>query len=350
MLRDFSTSAQQRLMSIVDSEAANDQWWNVPNWAIFKGAPELRDECNDIEQYHKTVIDWDYNSRAALQKVFNRLYEVDVEYAWQFGKHVEELQPIRNEIETIFGIDPQPSTLKAPLPVVNPISHDTSAVSVGSAVADFGYGLFSWLAKGAKTAISATSAFAGAVASKAEAAWFGKLGATAGVGAVLLSGVLSGTREFQISGDLSDSFTEAGISVTSSALGGGVGILAGSAATAALAGASIGTFVPIPVVGTVVGAAVGIGVGMLADWAFSAKLPGGKSLKDEIKEDMDAFGDVLSSGVQGGVKIVSSTAVAAGKGVSDMAVAAYDAVTDFGRGVGSFFSNVGQNMSRVFSW
>lgn len=93
--------------------------------------------------------------------------------------------------------------------------------------------------------------------------------------AALFSGVIGGALELFDSIGRRDSAAR----TTSNVI-----LVGGSAAAAGAIGAAVGSFIPVPIVGTLVGAAVGVGVGMATDWAMNTKSPwlGGRSVKDAV--------------------------------------------------------------------
>ena len=130
----------------------------------------------------------------------------------------------------------------------------------------------------------------------------------------------SGTRTQKI---VSDTLVDVGT---------GVGIAAGSTAF----GAWVGTFIPIPVVGTLFGAGVGYVVGETADWFINEdfEILGDKSIVDWTKEGAAAVADWVV------------------EDLPDIAADVWDATTDFfedtGEAIGDFFEDTGEAVGNFF--
>lgn len=122
---------------------------------------------------------------------------------------------------------------------------------------------------------------------------------------------------------ISDFFVDLGI---------GTIITAGSSSIGAL----VGSFIPVPVVGTLVGAGVGYIVGEGANWLANEKIGmlGNKSFVEAAKDDFDIFVDTIVEMTEATKDFIKDTG---------------DFIKDTGKAIGSFFESTSNAVGGFFS-
>ena len=147
----------------------------------------------------------------------------------------------------------------------------------------------------------------------------------------IVDNINNGTRTQKI---VSDAIVDAGV---------GIGITAGSTAF----GAWVGSFIPIPVVGTLVGAGAGYLVGEGVDWLVNEDLEilDGKSVVDWAKDGAAAAADWI-------VEDLPDIADDAWEATTEFVEEAWDATTEFiensGESIVDFFEDVGDAVGGFF--
>lgn len=88
MYRDFSESSKQKLLGMV-SEVENEKWcdftdWVGDRWYDFEswiGTLNIKRYLNDVNSYHKKVIDKNNTSKETITNIFNAVKGVDSTYS-----------------------------------------------------------------------------------------------------------------------------------------------------------------------------------------------------------------------------------------------------------------------------
>lgn len=91
MYRDFSESSKQKLLGLV-SEVENEKWcdftdWVGDRWYDFEswiGTLNIKRYLNDVNSYHKKVIDKNNASKETITDIFNAVKGVDSSYSSVF--------------------------------------------------------------------------------------------------------------------------------------------------------------------------------------------------------------------------------------------------------------------------
>lgn len=92
MMRDFSDSAKQKLLNLV-SEVENekmsdftdwmgDRWYDFESWI---GVLNIRNYINNVNVYHKKVIDKNNATKDSIEKIFSEVKKVDASYVPVFS-------------------------------------------------------------------------------------------------------------------------------------------------------------------------------------------------------------------------------------------------------------------------
>ena len=113
MLRDFSESSRQKLLGLV-SEVENEKLCDFTDWVgdrwldfeQFIGQLNIKKYINNVNDYHKKVIDKNNATQSSINKIFNDVAKVDNTYynvftnidnlLKQWNKYIVELQSIVN--------------------------------------------------------------------------------------------------------------------------------------------------------------------------------------------------------------------------------------------------------------
>lgn len=103
MKRDFSANARQELLPLV-AQVEDEKWcdftdWTGDRWYDFEawiGKLDIKDYINDINSYHKKVIDKNNTTAAQINKIFEDVNEVSNCYRGRFGALLSDLQGLKN--------------------------------------------------------------------------------------------------------------------------------------------------------------------------------------------------------------------------------------------------------------
>lgn len=114
MRRDFSESSKQRLLSLV-SEVENEKWsdftdWIGDRWYDFEawiGMLNIRNYLNNVNAYHKKVIDKNNMTKVTIESIFKEVNMVDNRYGnscfkfrkaqlCMWNRYIEKLSEIVN--------------------------------------------------------------------------------------------------------------------------------------------------------------------------------------------------------------------------------------------------------------
>lgn len=106
MRRDFSESAKQELLSLVaqvESEKWSDftDWWG-DHWYDFEawiGALDIKDYIDNVNEYHKRVIDKNNTTSGDIEKIFVDVNEVNINYRGRLAALLTDLQSYRKVID-----------------------------------------------------------------------------------------------------------------------------------------------------------------------------------------------------------------------------------------------------------
>lgn len=130
MKRDFSESARQELLSLV-TEVENDKWcdftdWMGDRWYDFEGwigQLDVRDYINNVNNYHKKVIDKNNTTSTDIENIFQNVNDVSDLYKSRFIALLADLKEFNRMIKLL-------ST------VVNPNNGKFNSEYVGNKVRD----------------------------------------------------------------------------------------------------------------------------------------------------------------------------------------------------------------------
>lgn len=105
MKRDFSETSKQELISLV-SQVEGEKWcdftdWVGDRWYDFEswiGTLDIQHYINDVNAYHKKVIDKNNTTIQEIENIFNEVKEVDSSYAVRMSACKNQLESITNLI------------------------------------------------------------------------------------------------------------------------------------------------------------------------------------------------------------------------------------------------------------
>lgn len=103
MKRDFSANARQELLSLV-TQVENEKWCDFTDWAgdrwydfeAWIGKLDIKDYIDDINRYHKKVIDKNNTTTGQINKIFEDVNEVSSCYQGRFEALLSDLQGLKN--------------------------------------------------------------------------------------------------------------------------------------------------------------------------------------------------------------------------------------------------------------
>ncbi|WP_075718712.1 hypothetical protein [Roseburia sp. 499] len=114
MKRDFSDASKEELINLV-AQVESEKWcdftdWIGDRWCDFEswiGALDIQHYINDVNAYHKKVIDKNNTTVQEIENIFNAVKEVDTSYAVRMSACKEQLESIGKLIlELTKVVDP----------------------------------------------------------------------------------------------------------------------------------------------------------------------------------------------------------------------------------------------------
>lgn len=102
MKRDFSDSAKIKLFNLID-EVNEEQWfgWTDAIGDFFCWGLNIENYLDDLDSYHKKVVDKNNTTKEQIEKIFNDIHLVDLSYQGIFDK---SKQAIEEQIAYIKGL------------------------------------------------------------------------------------------------------------------------------------------------------------------------------------------------------------------------------------------------------
>ncbi len=92
MMRDFSDSAKQKLLNLVSevedekmsdfTDWMGDRWYDFESWI---GTLNIKNYINNVNAYHKKVIDKNNATKESIEKIFSDVKKVDISYTPVFS-------------------------------------------------------------------------------------------------------------------------------------------------------------------------------------------------------------------------------------------------------------------------
>ena len=99
MYRDFSEKSKQNLKKLVDqvenekvsnfTDWVGDRWYEYESWI---GKLNIRNYINNVNAYHKKVIDKNNTTKQAIDEIFENVATVDANYSERFKSRNAQLQ------------------------------------------------------------------------------------------------------------------------------------------------------------------------------------------------------------------------------------------------------------------
>jgi len=108
MYRDFSNTSKQRLLELV-SEVEDENWcgftdWFGDRWLDFEsliGTLNIKRYLNDIDTYHKKVIDKNNATKQSIESIFSNVRYVDLNYSKLFYDESNVINKIESYIQIL---------------------------------------------------------------------------------------------------------------------------------------------------------------------------------------------------------------------------------------------------------
>ena len=109
--RDFSERSKQQLLNLV-SEVENEKWcdftdWVGDRWYDFEGwigSLDIRRYINNVNEYHKKVIDKNNTSKETIEKIFAEVTAIDTSYGTIFGNILQQQKNVQQYIRELGEI------------------------------------------------------------------------------------------------------------------------------------------------------------------------------------------------------------------------------------------------------
>ena len=106
IVRDFSQSTKERLLSMA-KEVEEEPWWNVFRWDCWYrmenriGLLNIDYYADNINSYYRKLIDINNASCKNIEKIFDKVYEIDNHCGADLSNIQEELRIVRDELRSL---------------------------------------------------------------------------------------------------------------------------------------------------------------------------------------------------------------------------------------------------------
>ena len=106
--RDFSDEMRTTLLNLVE-EVENEEVWEFWRWDAWYrledwcGCLNVENYKNNIEEYHRKVIDINDTTKTQMQNIFNAIDDLDAKYGKLFQAKAEEFASITQEVRNIMA-------------------------------------------------------------------------------------------------------------------------------------------------------------------------------------------------------------------------------------------------------
>ena len=113
MYRDFSEKSRNELLGLVSqvenekisnfTDWVGDRWYDFESWI---GKLNIRNYLNNVNEYHKKVIDKNNATKSSINTIFNKVKSVDASYKDTFSikkSHLQQWQRYINELSQIVN-------------------------------------------------------------------------------------------------------------------------------------------------------------------------------------------------------------------------------------------------------
>lgn len=108
MTRDFSEDAKQKLLKMVEEVQPNNIFEKVTDWfgdgalhiKQLLGGLDINKYLNDIDTYHRTMIDKDNVSAEKIEKIFSDVAAVDAEYKEKIARVTENINSVNKLLQS----------------------------------------------------------------------------------------------------------------------------------------------------------------------------------------------------------------------------------------------------------
>lgn len=111
MYRDFSEKSRNELLGLVSqvenekisnfTDWVGDRWYNFESWI---GKLNIRNYLNNVNEYHKKVIDKNNATKSSINTIFNKVKSVDASYKDTFSIKKSQLQQWQRYINELSQI------------------------------------------------------------------------------------------------------------------------------------------------------------------------------------------------------------------------------------------------------
>ena len=106
IIRDFSENTKERLLSMAQ-EVEDEPWWNLTKWDCWYrlekkvGLLNIDYYADNINAYYRKLIDINDASRKDIEKIFEKVYEIDSRYGMKIRNHSQNLSGIADKISRL---------------------------------------------------------------------------------------------------------------------------------------------------------------------------------------------------------------------------------------------------------
>ena len=111
MYRDFSEKSRNELLGLVSqvenekisnfTDWVGDRWYDFESWI---GKLNIRNYLNNVNEYHKKVIDKNNATKSSINTIFNKVKSVDASYKDTFSIKKSQLQQWQRYINELSQI------------------------------------------------------------------------------------------------------------------------------------------------------------------------------------------------------------------------------------------------------
>lgn len=111
MIRDFSEKAKTELTDMIDrtetkklcdfTDWVGDRWYDFEEWI---GALSLRENLENVNRYHRKVIDKNNTTLAQLETIFGQVYAVETSYHRSLSQTIETCRAMNQLLISLYDI------------------------------------------------------------------------------------------------------------------------------------------------------------------------------------------------------------------------------------------------------
>lgn len=111
MVRDFTEETKERLLKQIDSINKNNWCWfsdalgdALLHVGKLSGILHLDDDMSHVESYHRRVLDMNNTTKDELNKIFEKVDDIDIDYSGTFSRLAERQTTYNERLSLLSGM------------------------------------------------------------------------------------------------------------------------------------------------------------------------------------------------------------------------------------------------------